>query len=146
MNTRLGFAASARSRRWWGESNVYWCWGNIQATETSTDCWQVYVELWDKHLVCYFLSFISFDLYWLLLVQYYRFGLNGADVLENVAYARAYNTDHQSRLLLEAASMMVETRYSGFLFGYDFTQFLVLFFFFSSKSCFLPSFLTQNRI
>lgn len=41
-----------------------------------------------------------------------RFGLNGADVLENVAYARAYNTDHQSRLLLEAASMMVETRYS----------------------------------
>ncbi|VAI90295.1 unnamed protein product [Triticum turgidum subsp. durum] len=39
-----------------------------------------------------------------------RFGLNGADVLENVAYARAYNTDHQSRLLLEAASMMVETR------------------------------------
>ncbi|KAK8706872.1 hypothetical protein V6N13_057946 [Hibiscus sabdariffa] len=32
-----------------------------------------------------------------------RFGLNGADVLENVAYARAYNTDPQ------AASMMVET-------------------------------------
>ncbi|KAK7346820.1 hypothetical protein VNO80_21343 [Phaseolus coccineus] len=38
-----------------------------------------------------------------------RFGLNGANVLENFAYARAYNTDHQSRLLLEAASMMVET-------------------------------------
>ncbi|PSS02067.1 DNA repair protein [Actinidia chinensis var. chinensis] len=36
--------------------------------------------------------------------------LNGADVLENVAYARAYSTDHQSRCLLEAASMMVETR------------------------------------
>ncbi|XP_039031621.1 DNA repair protein RAD51 homolog [Hibiscus syriacus] len=34
-----------------------------------------------------------------------RFGLNSADVLENVAYARAYNTDHQSRLLVEAASM-----------------------------------------
>ncbi|KAF9680339.1 hypothetical protein SADUNF_Sadunf06G0111000 [Salix dunnii] len=41
-----------------------------------------------------------------------KFGLNGADVLENVAYARAYNTDHQSRLLLEAASMMVETRFA----------------------------------
>ncbi|THG04518.1 hypothetical protein TEA_010709 [Camellia sinensis var. sinensis] len=41
-----------------------------------------------------------------------RFGLNGADVLENVAYARAYNTDHQSRLLLETASMMVETRFA----------------------------------
>ena len=44
------------------------------------------------------------------LVFFHRFGLNGADVLENVAYARAYNTDHQSRLLLEAASMMSETR------------------------------------
>ncbi|KAL9266351.1 DNA repair protein RAD51-like protein [Drosera capensis] len=41
-----------------------------------------------------------------------RFGLNGNDVLENVAYARAYNTDHQSRLLLEAASMMVESRFA----------------------------------
>ncbi|XP_073157593.1 DNA repair protein RAD51 homolog [Henckelia pumila] len=41
-----------------------------------------------------------------------RFGLNANDVLENVAYARAYNTDHQSRLLLEAASMMVETRFA----------------------------------
>ncbi|CAD6343916.1 unnamed protein product [Miscanthus lutarioriparius] len=41
-----------------------------------------------------------------------RFGLNGADVLANVAYARAYNTDHQSRLLLEAASMMIETRFA----------------------------------
>ncbi|KAI4335147.1 hypothetical protein L6164_013820 [Bauhinia variegata] len=41
-----------------------------------------------------------------------RFGLNGSDVLENVAYARAYNTDHQSRLLVEAASMMVETRFA----------------------------------
>jgi len=45
-----------------------------------------------------------------MLILESRFGLNGADVLENVAYARAYNTDHQSRLLLEAASMMIETR------------------------------------
>ncbi|KAI3915092.1 hypothetical protein MKW98_011991 [Papaver atlanticum] len=41
-----------------------------------------------------------------------RFGLNGADVLSYVAYARAYNTDHQPRLLLEAASMMLETRFA----------------------------------
>ncbi|KAF6170271.1 hypothetical protein GIB67_013246 [Kingdonia uniflora] len=41
-----------------------------------------------------------------------RFGLNGPDVLDNVAYARAYNTDHQSRLLLEAASMMVDNRFA----------------------------------
>ena len=45
-----------------------------------------------------------------MLILESRFGLNGADVLANVAYARAYNTDHQSRLLLEAASMMIETR------------------------------------
>lgn len=36
------------------------------------------------------------------------------DVLENVEYARAHNTDHQSRVLLEAASMMVETRFLFF--------------------------------
>ena len=48
-----------------------------------------------------------------------RFGLNGADVMENIAYARAYNTNHQSRLLLEAASMMAETRY-GTLFTVKF--------------------------
>ena len=33
-------------------------------------------------------------------------------------HARAYKTDHQSRLLLEAASMMVETRCSTFFFLY----------------------------
>lgn len=48
-------------------------------------------------------------------VECYRFGLNGVDVLEKVAYARAYITNHQSRLLLEAASMMVETWF-GFVY------------------------------
>lgn len=41
-----------------------------------------------------------------------RFGLSGADVLDNVAYARAYNTDHQSQLLLQASAMMSESRYA----------------------------------
>lgn len=40
----------------------------------------------------------------------HRFGLSGSDVLDNVAYARAYNTDHQSQLLLQAAAMMSESR------------------------------------
>ena len=44
------------------------------------------------------------------ILQSCRFELNGADVLENVSYAIAYNIDHQSILLLEATSMMVETR------------------------------------
>ena len=41
-----------------------------------------------------------------------RYGLNGSDVLDNVAYARAYNSDHQSQLLLQASAMMTETRYA----------------------------------
>jgi DNA repair protein RAD51 len=41
-----------------------------------------------------------------------RYGLNGEDVLENVAYARAYNSDHQTQLLLQASAMMSEARYS----------------------------------
>ncbi|TPX72343.1 hypothetical protein SpCBS45565_g00417 [Spizellomyces sp. 'palustris'] len=40
-----------------------------------------------------------------------RFGLNGDEVLDNVAYARAYHTDHQKQLLVQAAAMMAETRY-----------------------------------
>ena len=40
-----------------------------------------------------------------------KYGLNGQDVLDNVAYARAYNSDHQSQLLIEAACMMAEQRF-----------------------------------
>ncbi|XP_032221698.1 DNA repair protein RAD51 homolog B [Nematostella vectensis] len=47
-----------------------------------------------------------------LLAVAERYGLNGQEVLDNVAYARAYNTDHQTKLLLEASAMMAETRYS----------------------------------
>ena len=39
-----------------------------------------------------------------------RYGLSGSDVLDNVAYARAYNSDHQNQLLLQAAAMMAESR------------------------------------
>lgn len=41
-----------------------------------------------------------------------RFGLNGEDVLDNVAYARAYNSDHQTALLVQASAMMSESRFS----------------------------------
>lgn len=41
-----------------------------------------------------------------------RYGLSGSDVLDNVAYARAYNTDHQTQLLVQASAMMTETRYA----------------------------------
>lgn len=41
-----------------------------------------------------------------------RYQLCGSDVLDNVAYARAYNSDHQTQLLIQAAAMMSESRYS----------------------------------
>lgn len=41
-----------------------------------------------------------------------RFGLSGEEVLDNVAYARAYNSEHQIKLLDQAAQMMTETRFS----------------------------------
>lgn len=40
------------------------------------------------------------------------FQLHASDVLDNVAYARAHNTDHQSQLLMAAASMMTEARFA----------------------------------
>ncbi|KAI7850891.1 DNA repair protein RAD51 [Circinella umbellata] len=41
-----------------------------------------------------------------------RYSLNGESTLDNIAYARAYNTDHQTALLIHAAAMMSETRFS----------------------------------
>lgn len=41
-----------------------------------------------------------------------RFGLNSDDVLDNVAYARAHNTEHQQQLLTSAAAMMAEARFA----------------------------------
>ena len=41
----------------------------------------------------------------------FRYGLVGSDVLDNVAYARAFNTDHQTQLLYQASAMMAESRY-----------------------------------
>uniref|UniRef100_A0A182QW53 DNA repair protein RAD51 homolog n=1 Tax=Anopheles farauti TaxID=69004 RepID=A0A182QW53_9DIPT len=47
-----------------------------------------------------------------LLATAERYKLVGADVLDNVAYARAYNTDHQMHLLMVASAMMAESRYA----------------------------------
>lgn len=41
-----------------------------------------------------------------------RYGLNPDDCLDNVAYARAYNAEHQFQLLNLAAQMMSESRFS----------------------------------
>lgn len=47
-----------------------------------------------------------------LLAVAERFGLDGQEVLDNVAYARAYNSDHQLDLLVQAAAMMSESRFA----------------------------------
>ena len=45
-----------------------------------------------------------------LLAVAERYGLNGEEVLDNVAYARAYNADHQQSLLVHASALMSESR------------------------------------
>lgn len=45
-----------------------------------------------------------------LLAVAERYKLTPEEVLDNVAYARAYNTDHQTSLLVTAAAMMCESR------------------------------------
>ncbi|KAF7784644.1 hypothetical protein Agabi119p4_809 [Agaricus bisporus var. burnettii] len=47
-----------------------------------------------------------------LLATAERYGLNGEEVLDNVAYARAYNADHQYQLLAMASALMSESRFS----------------------------------
>ncbi|XP_065371409.1 DNA repair protein RAD51 homolog 1 [Calliphora vicina] len=41
-----------------------------------------------------------------------RYKLVKDDVLDNVACARAFNSDHQTQLLMQGAAMMVESRYA----------------------------------
>ncbi|KAI9222960.1 Rad51-domain-containing protein [Blastocladiella britannica] len=41
-----------------------------------------------------------------------RYNMDGSEVLENIAYARAFNSDHQSALLIQASAMMAENRYA----------------------------------
>ncbi|RHY34498.1 hypothetical protein DYB32_000900 [Aphanomyces invadans] len=41
-----------------------------------------------------------------------RYGLDGDSVLDNVAFARAYNSEHQMQLLSQASAMMAESRYA----------------------------------
>ncbi|EFA02866.1 DNA repair protein RAD51 homolog 1 [Tribolium castaneum] len=40
-----------------------------------------------------------------------RYNMDGQQVLDNVVFARAFNTDHQTELLVHAAAMMMESRY-----------------------------------
>ena len=47
-----------------------------------------------------------------LIAMAERYGLDSQSVMDNVAYARAYNSDHQSNLLMQAAAMMAESRYA----------------------------------
>lgn len=46
-----------------------------------------------------------------LLAVAERYGLEGDQVLDNVSCAKAYNTDHQMSLLMQAGALMSESRY-----------------------------------
>lgn len=41
-----------------------------------------------------------------------RFGLDPEQVIENVLYARAYNSDHQNKLLIQACALMAEQKFA----------------------------------
>ena len=41
-----------------------------------------------------------------------RFGLDPKETIENVYYARAYNSDHQNRLLMKVCALMCEHKFS----------------------------------
>ncbi|CAG8641111.1 7420_t:CDS:2 [Dentiscutata heterogama] len=41
-----------------------------------------------------------------------RYSMDNQEVLDNIAVARAYNTDHQMTLLVQAAAMMTEARFA----------------------------------
>jgi len=41
-----------------------------------------------------------------------RFGLDPEEVVSNVLYARAYNSDHQNKLLLQACALMSESKFA----------------------------------
>jgi len=55
-------------------------------------------------------SLIFRELRLIVFCVHFRYNLNGEEVLDNIAYARAHNTDHQSALLIQAAAMMQESR------------------------------------
>jgi DNA repair protein RAD51 len=57
-----------------------------------------------------------------LLAVAERYGLSGEEVLDNVAYARAYNADHQNSLLTSASALMAESRS-----GLTICEFLIVF-------------------
>ena len=41
-----------------------------------------------------------------------RFGLDPDEVVSNVLYARAYNSDHQNKLLMQACALMTESKFA----------------------------------
>ena len=41
-----------------------------------------------------------------------RFGLEPEEVIQNVLYARAYNSDHQNKLLYQVCALMAETKFA----------------------------------
>jgi len=85
-------------KRWW-----------VLLASVTLELWESVVDYRRFNLNLNNTSCSLFDLMYCSAARF-RYNLNGSDVLDNVAYARAYNSDHQLQLLVQAAAMMSESR------------------------------------
>lgn len=62
------------------------------------------------------LNEVQFSLFNVILLNFIfnilSYNMAGESVLDNVAYARCYNSEHQHELLRKGAEMMAESRYA----------------------------------
>ncbi|KFD50713.1 hypothetical protein M514_08369 [Trichuris suis] len=86
--------------------------GKTQICHTLAVCCQLPVDMGGGEGKCLYIDTEGTFRPERLLPVAERFQLSGPDVLDNVAYARAYNTDHQTQLLIQASAMMSESRYA----------------------------------
>ena len=81
--------------RWWrGQGTLHRHGRDISTRTACSYCREVFMvvrKCFTKHLM-------------------FRYGLNPQDVLDNVAYARAFNSDHQTKLLIQASAMLADSR------------------------------------
>lgn len=69
--------------------------------------WQINVFL--KFPTFFFSFFFAFSFFFL---SHFQLSKTAADVLDNVSYAKAHNSEHQMTLLEQAAGLMAENRYA----------------------------------
>lgn len=74
-------------------------------------CWQLPVEQGGAEGRCLYIDTEGTFRPARILATAQRFHLASEDTLNNIAYARAYNSDHQMALLVQASAIMSQARY-----------------------------------